>query len=38
MGECFICLESEPAPIHTGCACRGNAGLALGAQWPLSFL
>jgi hypothetical protein len=28
MGECFICLESEPAPIYTGCACRGNAGLA----------
>jgi hypothetical protein len=25
---CFVCLESEPAPTRTGCACRGDSGLA----------
>ena len=26
--ECSICLESDPPPIQSGCACRGDAGLA----------
>ena len=26
--ECVICLESDPPPIQSGCACRGVAGLA----------
>jgi tetratricopeptide (TPR) repeat protein len=25
---CIICLESEPPPIQSGCACRSDAGLA----------
>jgi hypothetical protein len=25
---CTICLESEPPPIQSGCACRSDAGLA----------
>jgi hypothetical protein len=25
---CIICLESDPPPIQSGCACRGDAGLA----------
>lgn len=25
---CFVCLESVPAPTQSGCACRGDAGLA----------
>ena len=25
---CIICLESGPAPIQRGCACRGDAGLS----------
>jgi putative effector of murein hydrolase len=28
MGECVICLQSEPAAIQSGCACRNDAGLA----------
>jgi hypothetical protein len=27
-GACTICLESDPEPIQSGCACRGDAGLA----------
>jgi hypothetical protein len=27
-GSCIICLESDPPPIQSGCACRGDAGLA----------
>ncbi len=27
-GACVICLESEPAPIQSGCACRADMGLA----------
>jgi hypothetical protein len=27
-GACIICLDSEPAPIQSACACRGDAGLA----------
>jgi tetratricopeptide (TPR) repeat protein len=26
--QCFICLDSNPPPIPSGCACRGNTGLA----------
>ena len=25
---CWVCCESEPALIHTGCGCRGSAGFA----------
>ena len=25
---CFICLDDEPAPIQSGCCCRGASGLA----------
>jgi tetratricopeptide (TPR) repeat protein len=25
---CIICLQSDPPPIQSGCACRGDAGLA----------
>ena len=25
---CFICFETSPSPIQSGCACRGAAGLA----------
>jgi hypothetical protein len=25
---CVICLEHDPPPIRSGCACRGDAGLA----------
>ena len=25
---CIICLDAEPEPIQSGCACRGDAGLA----------
>jgi tetratricopeptide (TPR) repeat protein len=27
-GACIICLNEEPPPIQSGCACRGDAGLA----------
>jgi hypothetical protein len=27
-GSCIICLEGDPRPIQSGCACRGDAGLA----------
>jgi hypothetical protein len=27
-GVCIICLEHDPPPIQSGCACRGDAGLA----------
>ena len=27
-GACGICLDSDPPPIQSGCACRGDAGLA----------
>jgi Flp pilus assembly protein TadD len=27
-GTCFICLGDVPPPIQSGCACRGDAGLA----------
>ena len=27
-GVCVICLESDPRPIQSGCACRSDAGLA----------
>jgi hypothetical protein len=27
-GSCFICLESDPPPIQSGCACRSDGGLA----------
>ena len=27
-GCCVICLDSSPPPIQSGCACRGDAGLA----------
>jgi hypothetical protein len=27
-GTCIICLEPDPLPIQSGCACRGDAGLA----------
>jgi tetratricopeptide (TPR) repeat protein len=27
-GTCIICLEEDPPPIQSGCACRGDAGLA----------
>ena len=26
--ECFICTESNPEPIHLGCACRSDSGFA----------
>jgi tetratricopeptide (TPR) repeat protein len=26
--ECIICLESDPTPIRSGCACRSDSGLA----------
>lgn len=26
--ECVICIDSDPPPIQSGCACRGVAGLA----------
>ena len=25
---CIVCLESHPPPIQSGCACRGDSGLA----------
>jgi hypothetical protein len=28
MCACFVCLESVPPPTQSGCACRGDAGLA----------
>jgi hypothetical protein len=28
MAACIICLETSPPPIQSGCACRGDAGLA----------
>lgn len=28
MGECFICLQSDPPPIRSSCACRGDSGFA----------
>ena len=28
MGECVICLGADPPPVQSGCACRGEAGLA----------
>ena len=27
-GVCFICLDTSPSPIQSGCACRGATGLA----------
>jgi hypothetical protein len=27
-GTCIICLDNDPLPIQSGCACRGDAGLA----------
>jgi tetratricopeptide (TPR) repeat protein len=27
-GSCMICLDGDPRPIQSGCACRGDAGLA----------
>jgi hypothetical protein len=27
-GACIICLDPDPPPIQSGCACRGDAGLA----------
>jgi hypothetical protein len=27
-GSCTICLDGDPRPIQSGCACRGDAGLA----------
>jgi hypothetical protein len=27
-GVCIICLDDDSPPIQSGCACRGNAGLA----------
>jgi hypothetical protein len=27
-GACIICLCDDPSPIQSGCACRGDAGLA----------
>jgi tetratricopeptide (TPR) repeat protein len=27
-GSCIICLDGNPRPIQSGCACRGDAGLA----------
>lgn len=26
--QCYICLQSDPAPTRTGCACRSDAGMA----------
>ena len=26
--SCIICLDSSPSPIQSGCACRGDGGLA----------
>ena len=26
--DCFICLISDPPPIHSGCACRGDSAFA----------
>jgi tetratricopeptide (TPR) repeat protein len=28
MGACIICLDTSPPPIQSGCACRGDSGLA----------
>ena len=25
---CFICLDTSPPPIQSGCACRGDSGFA----------
>ena len=27
-GSCIICYETDPPPIQSGCACRGDSGLA----------
>ena len=27
-GACIICLDTSPPPIRSGCACRGDSGLA----------
>jgi tetratricopeptide (TPR) repeat protein len=27
-GSCIICLDGDPRPIQSGCACRGDAGLS----------
>ncbi len=27
-GACIICLDSDPPPIQSGCACRSDGGLA----------
>jgi hypothetical protein len=27
-GACIICLDTSPLPIQSGCACRGDSGLA----------
>ncbi len=26
--QCIICLDSDPPPIQSGCACRSDSGLA----------
>ena len=26
---CIVCLDSDPPPIQSGCACRSDTGLAL---------
>ena len=26
-GACYVCYESQPPPIQSGCACRDEAGL-----------
>ena len=28
VGACIICLDSDPPPIQSGCACRSDCGLA----------
>jgi hypothetical protein len=27
-GACIVCLDTSPPPIQSGCACRGDSGLA----------
>jgi hypothetical protein len=27
-GACTVCLDTSPPPIQSGCACRGDSGLA----------
>ena len=28
MCACIVCLDSDPPPIQSGCACRSDTGLA----------